>query len=518
MKFLEKHNTALLTLFLCLLFTQPVFARVFINGNDNVLLVITAILVSLPLCYAMQCIHSKWAFLLILLPLMMLSGTEMFLIIAERDFARCANIMAALTSPPAESKNFMSNNNMNVMGTVPQMFWALFAVIIRFIYEPRYKRVYKLTVATFVLSVIISFATPVRNIPPYNLLNEGSEALYQLYEKETLIPQAEGMTFGATRPEVEGREIYVLGVGESMRADHLSLNGYERETTPQLQSFKNLVSFSDYYSTSTLTLYSVPVMLTRATVDNFNLNYTEHSIIVPYKECGFKTFAISTGKLLTYDRYLTRGVDSVFNVKNDTIAPMLIDSLSRIYPKTFFIVQLYQCHMYYENFRPEYNVWHPNHISEPESTSEDLFLNAYDNDILNSDDVMADIIRVIDQPDVRSTFFFASDHGEELNMHGQQRGMGLNPRVFEYWPAMFFWYNDKWAEAHEQGVAKLRSLKDQPVNSEDMFYTACQMGDITLAPEYEKPEWSLLSPKYTLHPRRVILPDGITLIDAKSHQ
>ena len=140
-QFIDKHSVALITFFLCLMFTQPVFGRVFINGNGSIWLVITAIVACLPLCYAVQLIPSKWGFAVVTLFLMMLCGTDMFLILAERDFALCANIMAALTAPPAESKNFQAHNTFYFLCTIPQMFWELFSLILRFRQkEKKYKR------------------------------------------------------------------------------------------------------------------------------------------------------------------------------------------------------------------------------------------------------------------------------------------------------------------------------------------------------------------------------------------
>lgn len=89
-----------------------------------------------------------------------------------------------------------------------------------------------------------------------------------------------------------------MAVGESLRYNSLSLGGYERETTPLLESLSNITLFSNYYSTANLTMYSVPQILTRATPDDFAQNYREKSIFKPFQECGFKTFVICAGNLL----------------------------------------------------------------------------------------------------------------------------------------------------------------------------------------------------------------------------
>ncbi|MCU0990706.1 MAG: sulfatase-like hydrolase/transferase, partial [Xanthomonadales bacterium] len=57
-----------------------------------------------------------------------------------------------------------------------------------------------------------------------------------------------------TRPVVT-----VLVVGETARADHFSLGGYERRTNPRLAA-KDIVYFSDVSSCGTATRVSLPCM------------------------------------------------------------------------------------------------------------------------------------------------------------------------------------------------------------------------------------------------------------------
>ena len=54
----------------------------------------------------------------------------------------------------------------------------------------------------------------------------------------------------------------VLVVGESVRADHLGINGYSRKTTPALSSrLNNIISYKNIYTNKTYTAISVPQIL-----------------------------------------------------------------------------------------------------------------------------------------------------------------------------------------------------------------------------------------------------------------
>lgn len=58
--------------------------------------------------------------------------------------------------------------------------------------------------------------------------------------------------------------IFILG--ESLRANHLQLNGYNRKTTPLLSKQKNVISFPNLYTPLTYTAVSVPQILTNISI------------------------------------------------------------------------------------------------------------------------------------------------------------------------------------------------------------------------------------------------------------
>jgi hypothetical protein len=54
------------------------------------------------------------------------------------------------------------------------------------------------------------------------------------------------------RPVAGRRRIVVLVVGETARADHFSLYGYDRQTTPELENVADLLRFDDAEKQGTL--------------------------------------------------------------------------------------------------------------------------------------------------------------------------------------------------------------------------------------------------------------------------
>lgn len=80
-----------------------------------------------------------------------------------------------------------------------------------------------------------------------------------LQHKRKLLPMTAGAALGATHAAQAKPILMVLVVGETARADHFGLNGYDRDTTPALAERK-VFNWTDVHSCGTSTLASVPCM------------------------------------------------------------------------------------------------------------------------------------------------------------------------------------------------------------------------------------------------------------------
>ena len=89
----------------------------------------------------------------------------------------------------------------------------------------------------------------------------------------------------------------VVVIGESARADHFALNGYNRPTNPLLSQRTNIVSLPHIYSEYTHTLASVPVLLTRADSLHPEYQYSETSFAAILRNEGYHTAWISNQDL-----------------------------------------------------------------------------------------------------------------------------------------------------------------------------------------------------------------------------
>lgn len=66
------------------------------------------------------------------------------------------------------------------------------------------------------------------------------------------------------------RELVILVIGETARADRLSINGYDRDTSPRLKESK-AISLANFWACGTSTAVSVPCMFSPGGMDRFSL-------------------------------------------------------------------------------------------------------------------------------------------------------------------------------------------------------------------------------------------------------
>ena len=485
---------------------------------------VSSVLYITPICIMMLCIRRNWIYCLLSAILMLATTLETIMVLLYRNYLMVGNILSIVNTNKEEGTDFLCNSWFLLPYVLGLWGIWLAGCYVHKHYKPNRRHLLLLLLFSWLAVSLFSYARTRKakqtnrfyieqNIlgrPPYNFFFQ----LYQMQEQMNIqhfIEEAKDMEFHSKRPPHDGSEIYVLAVGESCRYGNLSLAGYKRSTTPLLEQLENLTLFTDYYSTANLTMYSVPQIVTRATPLDYSLNYKEKSVYKPFQECGFKTYTICCHNLLGDApwRYLVEGCDGLITVENDADIPHEMDSLISMHPKIFFILHFFGNHNSYRNFDTERDVYRPNPVSDNVPWSnEEASLNAYDNTILYTDYVLSSVINSINLPSVQSAFLFVSDHGEDFRPGTGGHGGNGHPNKEEYHVPFIFWHNTLWGDNHKEKVRSMLFHKDLPINADNVFYSVCDMGDITLGREYAKPEWSVFSGSFLIHDRYLIVPDG----------
>ena len=518
----------------------PNFAY-FLTQDAGSSYLLTSLLYALPLLSLLLIIRNKIVFYSIVVLVTICTLLEYTMVMLFENYVIAGNILAILMTDTTEGTEFIQANAHICWQWIPVLILSVLSI---YLYNVNARRNFKICILFILVSIILPsvfvkykinnsyknkltyeyfIPTRILNRPPYNVP-------YQIYkivkiqQVKKSIKEAEDFTFNASKQVSDKREIHVLAIGESMRFDKLSLNGYNRKTTPLLDNTNNLISFNNYYSTACLTMFSVPQIVTRATPLDYELNYKEKGIVQAFKDVGFKTYVIvAGGNLLSYEKYLTQGTDSLIilpnrmlgaeEVSGDRDIVVKMDSLIKSSDDNiFFIVEFKGNHHPYTNYESNYDIWKPNFKTSANVKSDSLYINAYDNSMLYQDWILSGIINKIEEQNIASTFTFVSDHGENITSTGGGHGGDCSPIKTEYHVPFLFWYSDTYASNFPKKVELAKSRKDVRLNADNIFYSVCDVAGINLDSIYSHTDYSIFSEDFEEHERYVLLPDGINHI------
>lgn len=330
-------------------------------------------------------------------------------------------------------------------------------------------------------------------IYPYNLyLGLADIVSKQNYQKK-LEEQVSTFSFGI-KPQANGdNPLYILVIGEAARYDHLSLNGYERNTTPLLQARKNLISYDSAYAQANLTSYSLPLIITRATADGADRAYREKSIVEAFQEAGYYSgylnkqlsYAIETRivKVSDYAYQSNKEVDVENNYDIDLVAKLqeCVSDTSQ-----FFVLHTMGSHFRYEYRYPaEFEQFTPvmgksfSYLGISEENKSE-FINAYDNTILYLDYFLNELIEYVDGLNRSAIVVYISDHGEsfwdddkKLSLHGS-----YEISKYEFHVPMLVWYSDEYQLNNSQKVENIKQNKAKTISSDAIFYSMLDIAGI----------------------------------------
>lgn len=293
--------------------------------------------------------------------------------------------------------------------------------------------------------------------------------------------------------------VVVFVVGESLRSDHLQVNGYERETTPYLAKESNLVMLDNIYSEPCFTHTSVPHIMTRADSLDSQKAYYEESFVSIFNDAGFRTTWIANQESVSTYAYFMNECDTLIYVNgsksvytfdkwlDEDILPHLENELQYENSNQLHILHSIGSHWWYNShYTDEFEVYTPVIESRVvSSNTQEEMINSYDNTILYTDFFLKNTIDLI--RDKNSILIFLSDHGESLGEDGYYLHGTDRPELHH--PAAFVWYSDKYAQSYPELIENLKKNSEKRYRSDYLFHSIIDAADITT--EYKDPQLSI---------------------------
>jgi len=287
-------------------------------------------------------------------------------------------------------------------------------------------------------------------------------------------PKREKVEFHAAADQQPTNNI-IFVFDESTRGDHLSLNGYQRATTPYLESLareKLLLNWGIAVSASTISHPSYNAMITGATPEMLeDLNYTEINTLPTLfqfaKAMNYHTYLID-GQMKDYwggnpddlnyvDSYVAMreigGPDRIEDwergskitnddIRNNTLKQWEIDGkiaemVNQIFTSStgnFFFIYKRGAHFPYEkNFPESKAVWKPiYHFADqyevPPGDQYQAIVNSYDNALrYNIDDFFRRLSPDYSDLPNNTVIVYTGDHGESFFVNGKAGHGGTTP-------------------------------------------------------------------------------------------
>lgn len=351
---------------------------------------------------------------------------------------------------------------------------------------------------------------------PFSLVS-GVRQARMILNKNNL-SKAENFRFKATKIDtVNERQVFVLIIGETSRYDRWQVNGYSRVTSPKLALRKDLLTFSDVVAGAHYTWVSVPQFITRATPDNYDLQYREKSVMSAFSEAGFKTVWLSnqsadevfwTGSIVLHARTADVSVFSPTYSPNFEFADFyderllpLLDSMLRTDDKNLFVVlHTMGNHWEYTRRYPvEFDHFTPSGytqtISPPSREAKEAILNSYDNSIRYADHIIDSVISIVESHAGLSAVMFVSDHGEDLfDTDPEHIDFHFRPSAATLKVPLFIWTSEGYNSTYPTKRLQLEQNLAKKIGAENIFYTLVDLGNLTF-PEFDSTK-SISSPYF----------------------
>lgn len=486
------------------------------NGEISFVSVLLNAVLILPVVILLYYTPKKWMKVIGITCVYVISLIELVFIIENGNYVKPLDILSILYHSNYESDELLDYGFRYI---VPH-FWletVIYAVSITLsVYQRGYQKYRKVVIATSIVCIALLFSffmQQMRYCSPYRISREVGCLIWHEHQRRILLPQSESMNYRAVSTDTAG--IYVLAIGESMRYRNVSLNGeYERETMPKLQE-NDVILYSNCYSSALFTQQALPLLLTRATANSFEISYTEKPITVAFQQAGFKTYIVTNeAQIMVTDRYhyLTEGADSVIVISDDADAITELNKICTGETKAFVILHFLGNHMFYSNYPEEYNRWKPNYKDSKDLNCDSLFINAYDNSILYADYVLASCIAQLNIVDKPSVFVFTSDHGEYITESVGGHGASYNPIKDEYHIPLFVWCNESYKKEKSDKIRKANKHKDDPVCADHIFWSILDMAGVKIDEELQQEGMSIFGDTLLPHKRELLLPDNKSVI------
>ncbi len=341
-------------------------------------------------------------------------------------------------------------------------------------------------------------------VNPINTLYQSYNYINFLYsDKTTTFVQ---ISDDAKMTTTKKPKLFVFILGETARSSNFSINGYARNTNPNLIKENNLVNFENVTSCGTATAISVPCLFSDKNRSEFNRNkdMKRENIIDILNKVGFNSTWVenNTGckgvcdRITNFDLATLKNneicnvggcydeilVNAFNKIIDQPISKTAVQTLNNQNPKPTYGNQAIYLHMlgshgptYYLRYPDKFGEFKPvcNSSKLSDCTSNSI-INTYDNTILYTEHIISEVIKKLKaSPQYDSVLVYVSDHGESLG----ERGVYLHSLPYIIAPKeqkqipFFFWFSDSYYKNESVRINNIKNKTKCSLSHDNVFHS-----------------------------------------------
>ena len=331
--------------------------------------------------------------------------------------------------------------------------------------------------------------------------------------KKNLIPITGGAALGATHAAQKKPLMVVLVVGETGRADHFALNGYDRNTTPELAA-RQVLNWTNVHSCGTSTLASVPCMFSPLGKKDFEDRKDDYETLLDVvqaagmgvlwidNQSGCKGVCERVPHVYASEGLSTDQKSRLCDASGECRDLAMLENIQKRIDAmpadkrkngVFLIFHQMGSHgpAYSKRSSESTKKFKPECKTEVLSDcSHSELMNAYDNSILETDKFLG---ATIDWLKTQSSgydtgMFYVSDHGESLGEYGQfLHGLpySVAPEVQKHVP-MVAWLAPDLQQREQISRECLQTKTGSPYTHDNLYHSMLGLLDV-VSPSYKQP-------------------------------
>ena len=346
-------------------------------------------------------------------------------------------------------------------------------------------------------------------LTPVNYLNATNRYLSRrLAKARVMAPLGTDAVKGASWQEQKRKVVTVIVLGETARAMNFSLNGYTRNTNPELSKQAGLINFSNMHSCGTATATSLPCMFSNLGRNNYSDDKakSQQGLLDVISHAGLNVLWRNNNSgckgacdRVEYEDMAKPVAGNPFCNAQECVDERMLEKLPEKISASDkdMVIVLHQLGShgpaYWKRYPEKFKRFKPvcETVDLQKCTTEEIVA-AYDNTILYTDHFVSETINLLrklekeQQLDV--ALIYLSDHGESLG----ENGMYLHGAPYMIAPIeqrqvpFVMWLSDSYQSRFKIDTACVAARASQEYSHDHLFHSVLGMLDIKTS--VRKPE------------------------------